>query len=196
MKAAAVTAPATRIENSAPPRRTSAGDTRLVEKNYPRRGPAAPAPLAEASSAPASGNATPQMLDNSLHAMTAAARAAPLPKDTSSAATAVLRSGVGASALTLHKTPAVRDAIRAACFDLACTARAHLSHARDQAPRVPSAAPAALLPAVTVGRFLDRLEAHNFDPFAGGLGPWVDDRVGAHSRLHLALLGNTLFNTY
>lgn len=185
------------MENSAPLRRTSAGDTRLVEKNYPRRGPAAPSLAAAATtSAPASVNATPQMQDKSLHALTAAARAAPLPKDTSSAATAVLRSGVGASALTLHKTPAVRDAIRAACFDLACTARAHLSHARDQAPRVPSAAPAALLPAITVGRFLDRLEVHNFDPFAGGLGPWVDDRFAAHARLHGDLLIKTLFNNY
>ena len=113
-------------------------------------------------------------------------------------AVALLRTGVGASSLTLQKSPAVREALRSACFDLACTARAHLLHAREQAPRLPPAAHAALLPATAVGRFLDRLEAQNFDPFiqGKGLGPWVDDRVGAPLRLHGDLLWKTLRNEY
>jgi len=115
-----------------------------------------------------------------------------------SAAAAALRSGIGAASLVLVKPAPVRAALAEATFDLASQARAHLVHARDMAPRLPAAAAAALLPAEPVAAFLARLEAQNFDVFAGGggLGPWKDGRPHARLLLQAALLKHAVFNTY
>ena len=195
----------------------SAGGTRLVETSRRRTAWITSDDSQVPVKPPTPTTAVPLSTNTSM--LVAAAKniaAAPLPSnnhaaggvggggDTSSSAASyaeavnVLRTGVGASSLTLQKSPAVREALRSACFDLACTARAHLLHAREQAPRLPHAAHSALLPAAAIGRFLDRLESQNFDPFieGKGLGPWVDDRVGAPLRLHVDLVWKTLRNEF
>jgi phytoene/squalene synthetase len=92
----------------------------------------------------------------------------------------------------------VQTKLASAAFDLACTARAHLSHARDMAPKLPPAAAAALLPAAPLGLYLSALERQHFDLFAGrgGLGPWVDERPHARMLLQAELLWRTFKNTY
>lgn len=113
------------------------------------------------------------------------------------AASAALKSGLGASSLILHKSPETVAKIKGAVFDLACQALAHIEHARDLAPRVPHQAVPALLPAVPVHRFLRRLEHQQYDVFAaGGLGPWQDGRPYARLLLQLDLLKHTVRNTY
>jgi phytoene/squalene synthetase len=114
-----------------------------------------------------------------------------------SAATAMLRSGAGASQLVLAKSPEIMSLIREVVFDVACQAKAHIDHARGMQKLVPSAARAALLPAVCVDRFLRRLEAQNFDIFSGGgVGPWSDGRPYARLLLQSELLRFTVTNSY
>lgn len=112
-------------------------------------------------------------------------------------ATALLQSGMGASDLVLHKDEEIMKAIREVTFDMACQAKAHLDHAREMAHLLPTEAKAGLLPAVGIGRFLDRLEAQNFDVFStNGLGPWQDGRPYARFLLQLDYVKHTITNTF
>jgi len=60
-------------------------------------------------------------------------------------------------------------ALRAAVATLATTAEARLAAARRMRREVPLSALAAMLPAIVAGRFLKRLAAAGYDPFAAAL---------------------------
>lgn len=57
------------------------------------------------------------------------------------------------------------EGVRSAAHEVACAAKAHLDSARAMASRLPSEAKPFLLQAVPVSRYLDALEARDFDVF-------------------------------
>ncbi|CEG01557.1 Squalene/phytoene synthase [Ostreococcus tauri] len=57
------------------------------------------------------------------------------------------------------------EGVRSAAHEVACAAKAHLDSARAMTERVPKEAKPFFLQAVTVGRYLDALEARDFDVF-------------------------------
>jgi len=88
-------------------------------------------------------------------------------------------------------------AIRLAVADVASGARRHLAAARAMSAALPHEAAPALLPAVPVARFLDRLQTQDHDIFAAGpAGPWRDTRALARLYLQLELLRHTLLGTF
>ena len=121
---------------------------------------------------------------------------APQPSESDSNGDVKEKAQLDVRKLVLHKDPQVAQRITDAVFDLACQARAHTRHARDMAANVPAAAVPALLPAVTVERFLTQLELQQFNIFSGGLGPWMDSRPLARLYLQGELLLHTVRGTY
>ena len=99
--------------------------------------------------------------------------------------------------LVLSKDPAVLRKVRSVVTDLANTARARLAAARSLSEHLPSGAPAALLPAVPLSRFLDRLAQQDHDIFAGGgLGPWHDGRATTRLRMVGDVVWHAVRNAY
>ncbi|KAG2442344.1 hypothetical protein HXX76_002430 [Chlamydomonas incerta] len=63
----------------------------------------------------------------------------------------------------------VSEGLRDVAHKVASLAKGHLDEARRLAPRLPPGAAGLMLPAVAVERYLQALEAVNFDPFDAGL---------------------------
>ncbi|GLC50968.1 hypothetical protein PLESTB_000451900 [Pleodorina starrii] len=59
----------------------------------------------------------------------------------------------------------VSEGLRDVVHKVASLAKGHLDEARRLAPRLPRGAASVMLPAVAVGRYLEALEAANFDPY-------------------------------
>ncbi|KAG2433499.1 hypothetical protein HYH02_012617 [Chlamydomonas schloesseri] len=64
---------------------------------------------------------------------------------------------------------AVSEGLRDVVHKVASLAKGHLDEARRLAPRLPAGAAGLMLPAVAVDRYLQALEAVNFDPYDSGL---------------------------
>lgn len=72
----------------------------------------------------------------------------------------------------------VSEGLRDVVHKVASLAKGHLDEARKLAPRLPPSAAGVMLPAVAVGRYLEALEARNFDPYDARL---IRDHGGAGS---------------
>ena len=116
--------------------------------------------------------------------------------DSAAAAVAPVAKLPAAAAFSVDAETAPK--LQEAVFELACVARSHIEHARQLRRDVPYAATAALLPAVPIWRFLDRLEAQGFDIVQASAqsGSWSDGRPLARVYLQLDLLRHALKGTY